>query len=304
MHLIAIDWGTVSLRGALLDAQGGGARGTRHRARHPTVPPGGFAAVFEELFGDWMRARRHALPDLRHGRQQAGLGRGAVLPLPGRPDEIAARSSPWIEPRPHRDRARPELRARRRARRDARRGGAGLRRAATARRWPTACSCCPARTASGSRSSDGRVERFSHLHDRRVLRAAAPALDPRAHACRPTTAPLDEAAFAARRRRSAATAGGLLHSAFSARTLSLFERMPAGELASYLSGLVIGEELRSQSARTPATLVADRRAGADRSAIELALRAARRRARARSAPRPPGAACCAAAIAANRLEQS
>jgi 2-dehydro-3-deoxygalactonokinase len=41
--------------------------------------------------------------------------------------------------------------------------------------------------------------------------------------------------------------GSLLRSAFSARTLALFDRMPATALASYLSGLVIGEELRARS---------------------------------------------------------
>jgi 2-dehydro-3-deoxygalactonokinase len=56
---------------------------------------------------------------------------------------------------------------------------------------------------------------------------------------------LDEAAF----RRGvayAAQTGNLLQSAFSARTLALFDRLPAAAMPSYLSGLVIGEELRSQ----------------------------------------------------------
>ena len=48
---------------------------------------------------------------------------------------------------------------------------------------------------------------------------------------------------------------GLLHNAFGARTLSLFERMSAGELASYLSGLLIGEELRTQSVRANGEVV-------------------------------------------------
>ncbi|WP_427915601.1 2-dehydro-3-deoxygalactonokinase [Ramlibacter sp. MMS24-I3-19] len=40
-------------------------------------------------------------------------------------------------------------------------------------------------------------------------------------------------------------AGSLLHAAFSARTLALFARLPDAALPSYLSGLVIGEELRA-----------------------------------------------------------
>ena len=59
-------------------------------------------------------------------------------------------------------------------------------------------------------------------------------------------APLDEAAFVEGVTRSD-NGQGLLHNAFGARTLALFERMPTAELASYLSGLLIGEELRTQS---------------------------------------------------------
>lgn len=44
----------------------------------------------------------------------------------------------------------------------------------------------------------------------------------------------------------AETAQSLLQSAFSVRTLSLFERLPAASRPSYLSGLVIGEEIRAQ----------------------------------------------------------
>ena len=37
-----------------------------------------------------------------------------------------------------------------------------------------------------------------------------------------------------------------MHNAFGARTLALFDRLPANALASYLSGVLIGEELRVQ----------------------------------------------------------
>ena len=60
----------------------------------------------------------------------------------------------------------------------------------------------------------------------------------------------DEAAFR-RGVEHAGQSGNLLHSAFSARTLSLFDRMPAAAMPSYLSGLVIGEELRSQQLQAP-----------------------------------------------------
>jgi 2-dehydro-3-deoxygalactonokinase len=60
------------------------------------------------------------------------------------------------------------------------------------------------------------------------------------------SAPLDEASFLEGVTRSE-NGHGLLHNAFGTRTLALFERMPKEELASYLSGLLIGEELRTQS---------------------------------------------------------
>ena len=59
-------------------------------------------------------------------------------------------------------------------------------------------------------------------------------------------APLDEAAFAQGVARSG-NGHGLLHNAFGARTLALFDRMGAAPLSSYLSGLLIGEELRTQA---------------------------------------------------------
>jgi 2-dehydro-3-deoxygalactonokinase len=54
-RLIAIDWGTSSLRGALLDATGKVLEERSDARGILTVPEGGFPAVFEALFGDWMR---------------------------------------------------------------------------------------------------------------------------------------------------------------------------------------------------------------------------------------------------------
>ena len=50
----------------------------------------------------------------------------------------------------------------------------------------------------------------------------------------------------------AATPGGLLHHLFAIRTLALFDRASGAALASRLSGLLIGEELRAQAAQLPA----------------------------------------------------
>ena len=56
----------------------------------------------------------------------------------------------------------------------------------------------------------------------------------------------DSATFAEGVVRGAAIdGGGLLHRLFSVRTLGLLERMPRADLASYLSGLLIGAEIRN-----------------------------------------------------------
>ncbi len=65
----------------------------------------------------------------------------------------------------------------------------------------------------------------------------------------PDDGPLDEAAFLRGVRHAAAATGGLLNSAFSVRTLALFDALAPGALPSYLSGLLIGEELRVQPAQ-------------------------------------------------------
>src|SRR5471030_2277821 len=67
-------------------------------------------------------------------------------------------------------------------------------------------------------------------------------------------APLDEAAFRHGLRR--ATSGeGLLHALFGVRALALFERLSPAASASYLSGLLIGEELRTQSPGSDVVLI-------------------------------------------------
>ena len=63
---------------------------------------------------------------------------------------------------------------------------------------------------------------------------------------------------------------GLLQTAFSARTLGLFDRLPAHALPSYLSGLVIGDELRAQGAAlAPEVVIMANAALAQRYAIAL-----------------------------------
>jgi 2-dehydro-3-deoxygalactonokinase len=58
-----------------------------------------------------------------------------------------------------------------------------------------------------------------------------------------TAMPGDGFAQGVRAARHLTSAGALLNAIFGARTLGLFERLPASELADYLSGVLIGAEL-------------------------------------------------------------
>ena len=84
----------------------------------------------------------------------------------------------------------------------------------------------------------------------------------------PDDGALDEPAFL-RGVRHAQASASLLNAAFSARTLSLFDRMPAQALASYLSGLVIGEELRLRPKHARAVVLVGGRTLTQRYALAL-----------------------------------
>ena len=55
MNLVALDWGTSSLRGALLAADGRVLEERSFARGVLTVEKGHFPAVFESCFGDWMK---------------------------------------------------------------------------------------------------------------------------------------------------------------------------------------------------------------------------------------------------------
>ncbi|HSI54022.1 MAG TPA: 2-dehydro-3-deoxygalactonokinase, partial [Ramlibacter sp.] len=52
-QLVALDWGTTSLRAALLDAQGNVVEERSSPRGILSVPAGGFPAVFEETVSPW-----------------------------------------------------------------------------------------------------------------------------------------------------------------------------------------------------------------------------------------------------------
>src|SRR5689334_6590214 len=89
-RLLAIDWGSSALRGALLDDEGrvldqrAAARGML------TIGRGGFADVFESTFGDWMDApgTRCLMAGMVGSRQ--GWVEAPYCPCPAGLDELVS----------------------------------------------------------------------------------------------------------------------------------------------------------------------------------------------------------------------
>lgn len=240
--LIAVDWGTSSLRGARLDAAGRVLEEISLPRGILSVEAGGFPALFESLFGAWQRDS--GAPCLISG--MAGSRQGWVeapyCPCPAGFGELG-RHLAWVEP--GRIAIVPGLSVVEDGVPDVMRGEevqifgalqlAGL---------SDGLCVLPGTHSKWARVEDGRVTGF-----RSYMTGEFYALLSR-HSILARTldaeAPFDAPAFEAGVRRAQA-GPSLLHLAFGTRTLALFETLPQAALASYLSGLLIGEELRAQA---------------------------------------------------------
>ncbi len=251
MTLVAIDWGTSALRGARIAADG---RVRDERAAPQgilTVPPGGFAAVFHDLFGDWMR--EPGAVSLISG--MAGSRQGWVeAPYCACPADAATVAAHIRDIEPGRIAVVPGLS-------DAHEGVPDVMRGEEVQIFgamaltglDSGLFVLPGTHNKWVRVQQGRVlgfrtfmtgEFYALLSQNSIL---ARTLD--------AQAPLDQAAFVQGVQRVRQHPGGLLHHAFGARTLALFHQMPEASLASYLSGLLIGEELNAQTLDADETVV-------------------------------------------------
>lgn len=242
--LVLVDWGTSSLRAAYV--RDDAVLDTRHSDQGILkVPAGGFPATLQALCGDWL-----SQPDvLCLVSGMAGSAQGWALapycPCPAGEVELAAHLH-WLEP--GRIALVPGLSCEHPHAPDVMRGeevqilGAlqlhGLRDAqlvlpGTHSKWVTVRA--------------GRIEHFrtfmtgelyALMRQHSILGRTLPPMSP--------DEPLVEAHFDQGVRLSQ-QGGRLLHHLFGVRTLALMERASAGALASYLSGLVIGEELHAQA---------------------------------------------------------
>ena len=243
--LIAIDWGTSSLRGARLDTEGQVLESREFARGILTVPPGQFESVFHELFGDWM-----VTPDAlclisgmagsRQGWQEA-----PYCPCPAGFAELGQHLL-WLKA--GRIALVPGLRCMDRG---------GLRTPDVLRGEEvqifgalqlagrdSATLVLPGTHSKWVQVQSGRVAQFQTFMTGEVYALLSQ------HSILGKTLDLngafDEAAFLQGVHQSQTTSS-VLHALFAVRTLGLFERMPAAALPSYLSGLLIGEDLRTQA---------------------------------------------------------
>jgi 2-dehydro-3-deoxygalactonokinase len=230
--MIAIDWGTSSFRAYRLDAQGNIVDARSAALGILSVPPGRFAEVLDEQIGDW-KERPIVMSGMVGSRQ--GWVEAPYVPCPAGFDEIAAamrevQHGIWIVPGVSCREAVP----------DVMRGeevqvlGAGR----------DGLICLPGTHSKWVEVRDGRVLRFSTamtgelyavLKEHSILGRMMEA------------GPADPAAFAEGVARSGEP-GGLLHHLFGVRTRGLMGELTAAAAASYLSGILIGHELRSVDA--------------------------------------------------------
>jgi 2-dehydro-3-deoxygalactonokinase len=236
--LIGLDWGTSSLRAMLIDAAGGvieeDARpwGIRH------LPPGGFRAAHDALTAAW-RAAWPGLPCLAAGMvgSRQGWVEAPYCEAPAGVEELAAHLATVAEA----DLSIVPGVVLSGARSDVMRGEetqviGALGDAANGR------AVLPGSHSKWVDVEAGRIvgfrtfmtgELFAALRDHTIL-GAFPA---------PETA--DEGAFDRGVRAGNETADGIASLLFSARALVLTGRLPASGALDYLSGLLIGDELRS-----------------------------------------------------------
>jgi 2-dehydro-3-deoxygalactonokinase len=261
MNTVGIDWGTSSLRVARLDEQGRALEEREFPRGILTVPAGGFPQVFDEACGDWMRGDALALMCGMVGSKQ-GWKEAPYAICPAGLHDIASQLT-WIEP--GRIAIVPGLTCETDGAPDVMRGeetkAFGVMKLIDAQ---DATIVMPGTHCKWTRVRSGRIESFATfmtgefyavLRQHSIFARTMPAED----------GDIDESAFLQGVDHAMRT-GNLLHAAFSARTVSLFDRVASAAAPSYLSGLLIGEELRAASRDEAVVLV-----GADKLTRRYAL---------------------------------
>ncbi len=244
--MIAIDWGTSSLRVYRLDGAGRVLEMRSSPQGILSVENGKFSAVLEEQAGDWIAAgdspvvmsgmigSRQGWLEVPYATCPAGFGEIAA----GMRKVTWAGGTAWIAPGlTCRDEAGIP---------DVMRGEEVQILGVLDRLGPGAHTVClPGTHSKWVEVSDGRIARFTtHMTGEAFAVFKAHSILGRMM----TDGAIDAAAFEDGVRRSA-DAGGLLHHLFGVRARGLFGELAEAASASYLSGMLVGHEIRSAHGR-------------------------------------------------------
>ncbi len=267
--LISVDWGTTSLRCALLDANGAILSRRDDGPGIQPPPRDGFAAILRNQVQPW-QSDHGPLPILMSGMigSRQGWVEVPYLACPAGPDDLAAAlhridtgSSGTIDVVPGLSMISPGTPP------EVMRGEEAQIAGALASPSPAAAAgehlfVLPGTHSKWAHTSGSRITSFATFMTGEVFAAM------RRHTIlgrlmpdEPT--PFDPGGFAQGVAAGALPGhpGDLLARLFSTRTLGLFERLPAMSLESYLSGLLIGAEMAAATSASgrpalPVTIIA------------------------------------------------
>ncbi len=240
--LVAVDWGTSSLRGAFINSEGVVLEKRAFPQGILQVAHGQFPNVFEQRFGDWMGADTLCLISGMAGSRQ-GWREAPYCPCPSGFEDLAQHLQ-WIE----KDRMGivPGLSTWNDDTPDVMRGEEiQIFGALAAQQIQTAQFVLPGTHSKWAQVLDGKISAFKTFMTGEFY-ALLSQHSILAKTCLPD-APLKKEVFIEGVMQSQKP-GGLLHHAFSARSLALFEKLNPAQSSSYISGLLIGEEIKSAKA--------------------------------------------------------
>ena len=244
-RLIALDWGTTSLRAYLLGDDGAVLERRAEPLGILRVPERDFGAVFQAITGDW-RARHPALASIASGMigSKQGWIEAPYADLPADVESVARA----LMPVPQRGLMIVPGLAQRGGVPDVMRGeetqlfGA---MAASPALSDGGVAVLPGTHSKWATIARGRVERFmTHLTGELFEVLARHSILGRLAGVGPgDTAP--GTAFVGGVRHARDVAGGLASLVFAARSAVLVGNLPADDSLEYLSGILIGDEVRA-----------------------------------------------------------
>lgn len=240
--MLAIDWGTSSLRCYRLDREGGIVESRSSAKGILAIKGGKFAQALEAEAGDWIAAGEAPIVMSGMIGSRQGWAEAPYAECPAGLGEIAAgmKEVRWGS---HRGWIAPGLTCRDESGvRDVMRGEETQILGVIDELGPDEHRIClPGTHSKWALVRDGRIERFGTYMTGEVYAVlkAHSILGRMMSAEQP-----DEAAFLEGVAR-AGTPGGLLHHLFGVRARGLFGEIGDKSSASYLSGILIGHELRS-----------------------------------------------------------